>query len=97
MEITFLYTDYDLDAFRDIKPFQALPKSKDCDRYSDLTANGFLNWSACPQPMSLVSAKHKALGSLTPGEISGLVVGLILLALIVICLMIWHRRRKPNW
>ena len=52
MEITFLYTDYDLDAFRDIKPFQALPKSKDCDRYSDLTAaNSFLNWSTCPQPL----------------------------------------------
>lgn len=44
-------TDYDLDAFRDIKPFQQLPKSKDCDRYNDLPANGFLNWTACPQPL----------------------------------------------
>jgi len=41
--------DCDLDAFRDIKPFQ-LPKSKDCDRYSDLPTNGFLNWAACSQP-----------------------------------------------
>lgn len=39
--------DCDLDAFRDIKPFQQLPKSKDCERYSDLPTNGFLNWAAC--------------------------------------------------
>lgn len=45
----FLCTDYDLDAFRDIKPFQ-LPKSKDCDRYNDLPTSGFLNWAACSQP-----------------------------------------------
>lgn len=44
------YTDCDLDAFRDIKPFQPLPKSKaDCDRYSELPTNSFLNWSTCPQ------------------------------------------------
>lgn len=43
------FVDYDLDAFRDIKPFQ-IPKSKDCERYSDLPTNGFLNWAACPQP-----------------------------------------------
>ena len=43
-----LFTDCDLDAFRDIKPFQ-LPKSRDCDRYSDLPTNGFLNWAACTQ------------------------------------------------
>lgn len=42
--------DCDLDAFRDIKPFQPLPKSKaDCDRYNELPTNSFLNWSACPQ------------------------------------------------
>ena len=51
MALYFLCTDYDLDAFRDIKPFQPLPKSKDCDRYSDLTANSFLNWSACTQSL----------------------------------------------
>jgi len=43
----FVFTDCDLDAFRDIKPFQQLPKSKDCERYSDLPTNGFLNWAAC--------------------------------------------------
>ena len=49
IEPFYLLTDCDLDAFRDIKPFQ-LPKSKDCDRYSDLPTNGFLNWAACSQP-----------------------------------------------
>lgn len=49
IEFFYLFTDCDLDAFRDIKPFQ-LPKSKDCDRYSDLPTNGFLNWAACSQP-----------------------------------------------
>lgn len=43
----FVFIDCDLDAFRDIKPFQQLPKSKDCERYSDLPTNGFLNWAAC--------------------------------------------------
>lgn len=59
--------DCDLDAFRDIKPFQ-LPKSKDCDRYSDLPTNGFLNWAACSQPQRYAEMPpplHRIMPSIT--------------------------------
>lgn len=42
--------DCDLDVFKDIKPFQPHQKAKtDCDRYNESLANGFINWSNCPQ------------------------------------------------
>jgi len=39
---------------------------------------------------------NQASRSLTPGEISGLVIGLLLLFLIVICLIIWCRRQRQE-
>ncbi|KAK2551871.1 hypothetical protein P5673_027111 [Acropora cervicornis] len=42
--------DYELDTFRDIKPFQPVQKSKtDCERFNELPANEFINWSNYPQ------------------------------------------------